>query len=404
MHLLGPVCLAATLAAGLAWPGAAAAQATVEAPGARQPARLAAPRVDPLPEARWTDAQRQLAEKFATVNRPANAFATLMHLPELLEGVMPFTAYLSGESSLTLRHRELLILRTAWLHGNEPLWSTHAGRARAGGVSAPEVRRVAEGPDAAGWAPFEATLLRLADQLYRNSSVADATWKALAAEYDFNHLMDAVETVNHFTTLSLLYNSLGVRADAGAADRLPVDIPYRVVVPPRERPLPTARVAAPPGQGLAVTRTFGFYPALSQRWSPRQGFVNRVSKLSPRHRELLILRIGWNCRSEYEWAQHVGRVGRAREHGLEPSRIAEGPSAPGWDGFEQALLRVADELYRDGLVSDATWRALGERFDTGLIMSAVMTASAYRAISMSLNAYGVQLEADDERFPSVAAR
>ena len=41
---------------------------------------------------------------------------------------------------------------------------------------------------------------------------------------------------------------------------------------------------------------------------------------------MLILRIGWNCQSEYEWAQHVGSVG-ARDYGLDPVRIAEGPDA-----------------------------------------------------------------------------
>jgi hypothetical protein len=37
-------------------------------------------------------------------------------------------------------------------------------------------------------------------------------------------------------------------------------------------------------------------------------------------------------------------------------------------------------------------------------MSAVFTTSDYRAISMSLNTYGVQLEEGDERFPPVPAR
>jgi hypothetical protein len=54
-------------------------------------------------------------------------------------------------------------------------------------------------------------------------------------------------------------------------------------------------------------------------------------------------------------------------------------------------------------VSDATWRALSDRFDTGLAMSAIITTSAYRAISLSLNTYGVQLEEGDERFPVVTA-
>jgi alkylhydroperoxidase family enzyme len=382
----------------------ASAQTTVDAPGSRQPPQLKTPRIAPLPEAEWTDAHRQLVTKFAAYGRPDNAFATLLQLPAIVEGAMPYTIYLSDESSLSPRHRELLILRTAWLGGNQPLWARHAPRARTAGITPTELRRIAQGPDTPGWSPFEATLLRMADQLYRNSSVTDATWKALSAEYDQFHLMDAVETVNHFTVLSLVYNSFGVQPGGDTKDRLPADVPYRVTVPVREPPLATARVVAPAGRGIAVGRTFGLYAALSQRWSPRQTFVNRVSKLTPRHREMLILRMGWNCRSEYEWAQHVGVVGRAREHGLEPIRIAEGASAEGWDPFEKTLLRVADELYRDSIVSDATWKALSERFDQGLIMSAVFTPSAYRAISMSLNTYGVPLEPGDERFPNVPGR
>lgn len=379
------------------------AQTTLEPPGSRQPVALTKPRIAPLPEAQWTDAHRQLVAKFSRNGRADNALKTMLHLPELVEGVMPFTIYLSEESSLSPRHRALLALRVAWLCGNQPLWANYAAHARKAGMTANEIRRIAQGPDTAGWDPFEATLLRLADQLYRNSSVTDATWQALAAGYDLFHLLDAVETVNHFTVLSMAYNSFGVQPDEDMPDRLPRDVPYRVVVPPREPPLKVARVAPNEGQGLAVTRTFARYPQLQTRWSPRQGFVNRASKLSPRHREMLILRIGWNCRSEYEWAQHVGVVGRARDHGLEPVRIAEGANASGWDEFERTLLRVPDELYRNAIVSDATWRALSDRFDMGLVMSAVVTPSAYRAISMSLNTYGVQLAPTDERFPQLSS-
>jgi alkylhydroperoxidase family enzyme len=395
------LCLAAAC---LSLSFAARAQTTVEPPGSRQPLALKTPRIAVLPETEWTDAHRQLVTTFAAYGPPDNAFATLLRLPAMVEGLMPYTIYLSDESGLSPRHRELLILRTAWLNGNHPLWARHAPRARKTGITDSELRRIAQGPDMPGWVPFEATLMRTADQLYRNSSVTDATWGALSAEYGQFQMMDAVETVNHFTAVSLVYNSFGIQPDAGATDRFPVDVQYRVAVPPREPPLKTPRVVAPAGRGIAVGRTFGLYPALSRRWSPRQTFVNRVSKLSPRHREMLILRMGWNCRSEYEWAQHVGVVGRARDHGLEPIRIAEGAAATGWDAFEQSLLRVPDELYRDGIVSDLTWKALAERFDPAMLMSAVFTPSAYRAISMSLNAYGVPLEPGDERFPDVPGR
>ena len=381
-----------------------AAQVSVERPGARQPRRLTKPRISPLPEAQWTDVHRQLVTKFSRDGRADNGLATLLHLPPLVEAVLPYTIYLSEESTLSPRHRELLVLRTAWLCGSDAIWSTHAGRARSAGLSAAEIRRVAQGPDAAGWDGFEATLLRFADQLYRNSSVNDTTWKALGASYDLFHLMDAVETVNHFTVLSLLYNSFGVQAERGASDTLPADVPYRINVPEREPPLAAARVDPIAGTGIAVGRTFARHARLNQSRGQRANFINRISKLMPRYREMLILRMGWNCRAEYEWAQHVGSVGRARDHGLDPVRIAQGADGPGWDPLERAILTASDELYRDAMVSDRTWTALAMNLDPGLVMTAIFTTSSYRATSMSLNAFGVQLEPGNERFPSLAAR
>jgi len=380
------------------------AQANVEPPGSRQPRAPAKPRVQPLPEAQWTDAHRQLVAKYSRDNRADNALRTLLHLPPLVDAVMPYTLYVADESTLSPRHRSILMLRAAWLAGNQPLWATYAPRAKSAGLTAAEIRRIAEGPDASGWDPFEATLLRLADQLYRNSSVTDATWKTLSASYDLLHLMDAVETANHVIVLSMLYNSLGVQPDEGTTDRLPTDVKYRVVVPPREPPLTVARVQPNPGDGIAVGRTFAKHAALNAKRGARANFINRVSKLTPRHREMFILRIGWDCRAEYEWAQHVGNVGRAREHGLDPVKIAQGPDAPGWEPFERTILRAVDELYRDAMVSDKTWAALGEQYDTSSLMSGILTSSSYRATSIALNTFGVQLEPGNERFPTPPSR
>ena len=96
-------------------------------------------------------------------------------------------------------------------------------------------------------------------------------------------------------------------------------------------------------------------------------------------------------------------MGRARDHGLEPERIAQGPDA-GWDDFEAAHVRAADQIYRDGIVSQETWDTLAERYDTREMMSVVMTVANYRLVSMSLNVLGVQPQETDELFPDVALR
>jgi len=368
-------------------------------PGSTLPRRLTKPRISPLPDTLWTDVHRKLVAKYQPEGRAGNALKTLLQVPELVDGTMPFQNYITRDSSLSPRHREILILRTSWLLDNDYVWAEHASIARKLGMTTSELRRIAQGPDARGWDVLERTLLRLADQLFRNSSVTDSTWHTLAAQYDLFHMMDAVMTVADFTSLSLLYNAIGIQPDADATDHLPRDIPYRVVVPRREPALVAPRIEPLEGRALAITRTFQRYPKLAEPRSTGSNYVNQHSKLDARYRELLILRTGWNCQSEYEWSQHVGSVGHARDKGLDPLKIAEGPTAAGWDPFEIVLLNAADELYRDSTISDATWNAMMARFDTTMLLNATITATNYRMVSMALNALGVQIDPGDERMP-----
>jgi hypothetical protein len=104
------------------------AQSVPDRPGAVRPVQATKPRIPPLLETEWTDVHRQLAAKFARDGRVANDLRTLLHVPEMVEALMPFNIYVSSESSLSPRHRELLILRTAWLCGNEYVWSSHDRR------------------------------------------------------------------------------------------------------------------------------------------------------------------------------------------------------------------------------------------------------------------------------------
>jgi alkylhydroperoxidase family enzyme len=368
-------------------------------PGATRPRPLMKPRILPLSDTQWTDVHRTLIAKYRPGGRPGNALATLLRVPELVDGTMPFLTYIMRDSSLTPRHRELLILRTAWLVQNASVWAEHASTARQLGMTPNDLRRIAEGPDTRGWDAFERTLISLPDQLFRNSSVTDSTWRALAAQYDTYHLLDAVMTVADIVSTSLLYNAIGVQPDDDATEEMPRDIPYRVVVPSRPPALTRPRVEPIEGRGLAITRTFQRHPRLAEPRSTGSNYVNQHSTLEPRYRELLILRTGWNCQSEYEWSQHVGSVGRAREKGLDPLKIAEGPTASGWDPFEIVLLNAADELYRDSTISDRTWNAMAARFDTAMLLNATVTAANYRMVSMALNALGVQIDPGDERMP-----
>ena len=364
--------------------------------------RLTEARVPPLPAAEWTEDQRTLVERYAPNGNPGNALRTLMRVPALADRVFPFMQYLERNSTLSPRHRALLFLRTAWLTQSANLWATHASRARESDVlTDDEVRRVAEGPGD-GWSAFEAILIGLADELFRNASVTGQTWTALSEEYALHQMMDAVVTVNETTSHAILFNSLGIQPDADATARIPTDdLAYRIRVPDREPPLVAPRIEPVEGQGLRVSRTFRRHPAQTEARSTNPGYILNPerSRLTPHDRELVILRTGWNAQAVYEWAKHVGSVGRARQRGLDPLWIAQGKDARGWDENERALIDAADEMYRDTMISDATWATLSQRYDTHQMMSIAATAARYRMVSMTLNAYGVQPQPDDELFP-----
>ena len=383
-----------------------AGQAVVDRPGGRRPVSLTTPRIPPLPEAQWTDEHKQRLVRFLPGGgRPGSSFRTLLNVPELVDRTMTFHNYITQDSSLPPRIRELLMLRTAWLHGSDVLWRERVPFARRAGLTAEEIRKIALGP-AAGWDPFEANLLRMADQLFRNSFVNDAVFKQVAARYDTCNLMDAGMTVADVASLALIYNTLGVQPDdAPSADRMPTDIAYKVDVPGREAVTLKAPRAVPlPGSGANNPRTFNLCPKLAEARNG-SGYVNQISMLGKtgraRDRELLILRIGWNSQSEYEWSEHVGPVGGARKMGLPIERIVLGPEAPGWDRFEADLLRFADEMYRDSVVSDRTWNALKARYDDRMMIDATITPANYRMVSLALNLLGVQTNPGEEKLPPV---
>jgi 4-carboxymuconolactone decarboxylase len=136
---------------------------------------------------------------------------------------------------------------------------------------------------------------------------------------------------------------------------------------------------------------------LTRRWLPFGGKLLN-GRIPARDRELLILRTGWNCRAEYEWAQHVV-IGRAA--GLSEEEISRIPAGPGgdWSEFDSSLLRAADELHEDWCLTDATWAALTEVYDPQQLIELPMLVGQYHMVAMTLNTLGVQLDPGLSGFP-----
>jgi 4-carboxymuconolactone decarboxylase len=173
------------------------------------------PRIAPLAADELDDQARELLAGLQIGDAPAsNIFATLVRHPGLFRHWLPFGGKLLG-GRLPPRDREILVLRTGWRCRSEYEWGQHVLIGRAAGLGDDDLDRIRQGPDAAGWDPFESALVRAVDELHDDACVSDATWAVLAERYDERQLIEVPMLVGHYHLVSYTLNSLGVQREAG---------------------------------------------------------------------------------------------------------------------------------------------------------------------------------------------
>lgn len=140
-------------------------------------------------------------------------------------------------------------------------------------------------------------------------------------------------------------------------------------------------------------KTLAHHTDLYNSWSPMGRFILNGSTISPRYREIVMLRMGWLCQAEYEWSQHAriaqDDVGFTDE---EIRAVAIGVEAGNWTPIEQTLIRMVDDLRYEASISDDVWTVLVAEFTEREIMELVYTAGQYQLVSMVLNSTGIQLD------------
>lgn len=147
------------------------------------------------------------------------------------------------------------------------------------------------------------------------------------------------------------------------------------------------------------------HPSLAKAFLTFNNHVAATNTLSKRICELLILRISWLRRSEYEFQQHVILGLRAGLTAEEIDRVQEGPDAAGWNEIDALLLRAADDLIADASVHHDTWSQLGQHFSTEQMIDIVFTVGCYEVLAMAFKSFGVPFESSlDSMSPDVRAR
>jgi alkylhydroperoxidase family enzyme len=157
-----------------------------------------------------------LSHHETTDARGMHGVGIILRHPALAKAFFTFNNHVAIASSVSKRVRELLILRLSWLRQSEYEFAQHIVLGLRAGLSEADLERVQLGPDAPGWDPVDADLVRAVDELHADARIQDATWTRLSAQFSTAQLMDIVFAVGCYEILAMVFKTFGAQLEPGA--------------------------------------------------------------------------------------------------------------------------------------------------------------------------------------------
>jgi 4-carboxymuconolactone decarboxylase len=174
------------------------------------------PRLPALAPEERTERQRALFDEMGMVvvdgvRKPRSdkaALEILLRHAELYKAHMGVAQKFLSDGEMTIRDRELAILRLAWLSQAPMEWGSHVMIAKRNGVTAEEVARVIEGSAAPGWNKQDRAIVRAIEELHFDSMITDETWSDLQEFYNDKKQIELVILAGQYKTVAYYQNSL----------------------------------------------------------------------------------------------------------------------------------------------------------------------------------------------------
>lgn len=173
------------------------------------------PRIDPIDPPYPPDMQADF-DKLMRGAPPLLLFRTVARNPRVLQRMM--AGGLLDRGSISLRSRELMILRTCASCGAEYEWGVHVAIYGGKAEWTPEQLRstVHGNADDACWSAEDRLVIRLADQLHDTSRVDDALWTEASAQFAEEQLVELIMLAGLYHAVSFMINATGVQHEAFA--------------------------------------------------------------------------------------------------------------------------------------------------------------------------------------------
>jgi alkylhydroperoxidase family enzyme len=171
-------------------------------------------------DALWAMSPPQPRYALTDDGRPkgANILGAFAHHPALARAFFTLNGHLLLATTLSERHRELIIMRIAVRKKSSYEWAQHVFMSRDAGLTDLEIGGIAWGPTAPLWGELDAAVLCAVDELDGDGRIADATWELLAKHLDVPQILDLIFTAGSYAMLAWMVESMGIELDDDLRD------------------------------------------------------------------------------------------------------------------------------------------------------------------------------------------
>ena len=149
------------------------------------------------------------------------------------------------------------------------------------------------------------------------------------------------------------------------------------------------------GNPLNVHKLMANHPGLLRAWWNYRNYSVTGGDLSPRQRELVILRTAFHTGTDYEWLSHQGHAKKAGLSEEEIESIRRSPENGNLGHEDTLLLEAVDQCVKQSVIEADLLAQLDNILTTQQLMDVMAISGMYSIIGTMVNTWGLQL---DERF------
>lgn len=161
-----------------------------------------------LTEATMTERQRESYQ--AIVSGPRGGargpFNALLRSPEVADRVQKVGEYIRFGSSIPAALNEMAILITGRFWGAQYEFWAHSRLAREAGLPGPVIDAIAQGRRPSAMTDDQRIVHDFCSELFRDKAVSDAAFKAAAARFGDQGVIDLVAACGYYSIVSMVLN------------------------------------------------------------------------------------------------------------------------------------------------------------------------------------------------------